>query len=203
MAENAIPPAAPTSPSSPPPAKIRRKLIYNLSRLKLVRKIREAARLMECGERELAFYLLDLKRRKFYIDRDCVSFAEFIRKRTGLRPKKARELVRVAAALEHLPASDDAFSRGEIYWSAVRSYTSIANPDTDLSWVRYAKTHTVAEVERRVASMKKGESPWRPRWKGRPVRFPHNLNAAPELHQAIESWCSVMDREAGGEISEE
>ena len=58
---------------------------------------------MEAGERELAFYLLDLKRRSLYRDATCTSFVNFINLKTGLSPKKATDLVRVARALELLP----------------------------------------------------------------------------------------------------
>jgi hypothetical protein len=82
---------------------MRRKLRYNLPSAALHRRIREAGRLTEGGEREMGFYLLDLKKRKEYRIGTCVTFRQYIRERTGLSPKKAADLVRVAEALEKLP----------------------------------------------------------------------------------------------------
>src|SRR5262245_18607754 len=56
-----------------------RKLVYNLPRETVVQKIREAGRLTGVGKREQGFYLLDLKRRKLYLDEGCSSFRQFVR----------------------------------------------------------------------------------------------------------------------------
>ena len=70
----------------------KRKLLRNLRAPALFTKIRDAERRMEAGERELGFYLLDLKRRKLYKDGTCKSFNEFVLRRTGLTTRKAGDL---------------------------------------------------------------------------------------------------------------
>ena len=74
----------------------RRRLVRDLRSKALFQKIREAERRTEAGERELAFYLLDLERRKLYRDAGCTSFGNFIDLKTGLSRKKATTLLRVA-----------------------------------------------------------------------------------------------------------
>src|SRR5207244_12610208 len=81
----------------------RRRLVRNLRGSALFAKIREAERRMEAGERELGFYLLDLKRRRVYRDAKCTSFSNYIRTKTGLKGEKANGLVRGAKALELPP----------------------------------------------------------------------------------------------------
>src|SRR5881296_1880768 len=63
----------------------RRRLVRNLPSPVLFSKIRAAERRMEAGEREMGFYLLDLKRRHVYRDAKCTSFSNYIRTKTGLK----------------------------------------------------------------------------------------------------------------------
>ncbi len=79
-------------------------------------------------------------------------------------------MVRVAKALELLPLTDEAFNRGELFWTAVRVMTRVATPQTEEEWVSYARRHRVSEVERRVAASKPGDEPGKPGWGGLPVR---------------------------------
>src|ERR1041385_4928611 len=115
----------------PPRPKIRRKLEPGLPSSAVREKIREAERLMEAGEREMAFYLLELKTRKLYQDFNCKDFPEFVRKHTGLGQRKAGDLVRAGRALETLPALDLAFARGDVYWSSIRAAGAVATPPAD------------------------------------------------------------------------
>jgi len=109
-------------PEEPPlPRPHRRVLQRNLTSSAVFERIKKAERLKEVGERELGFYLLEIKRRKLYTRFGCSSFSQFVKLKTGQKQKKARELVRVARALEGLPLLDEAFSRGDVYWGAVRA----------------------------------------------------------------------------------
>ncbi|MBI4586401.1 MAG: DUF222 domain-containing protein [Planctomycetes bacterium] len=142
--------AASTASNSGPPEK--RRLERNLRAAAVISRVREAERRMEAGERELGFYLLELQRRKLYRSAGCSTFNQFIRLKTGMHPHKAADLVRAAKALESLPSLDEAFAKGQLFWSAVRAITSVATPQTDADWVRYALGKRVDEIERRVAA---------------------------------------------------
>src|SRR5262249_55554643 len=150
-----------------------RRLVRNLHSKALFQKIREAERRTEAGERELAFYLLDLERRKLYRDAACTSFGNFIDLKTGLSRKKATTLLRVARALEYLPLMDGAFAKGALYWGAVRAMSAVATAQTEAEWIEFAKRHRVKEVERRVAASKAGEDPSERGWRGSTVRYPY------------------------------
>src|SRR5437867_90412 len=178
----------------------RRRLVRNLPSPVLFSKIRAAERRMEAGEREMGFYLLDLKRRRVYKEAKCSSFRQFVKTRTGTSVKKAADLVRVAKALELLPLMDEAFSRGKLYWSAVRAMTSVATPQNEAQWVEYAKCHRVDEVERRVAGSKAGEGPDSD-WKGLMVRYPYEFTVKAEVHQAFESLSQILSLKSGTEVT--
>ena len=131
----------------------------------------------------------------------CTSFGEFIRSKTGLSAKKANNLVRVARALEFLPLMDEAFSRGELFWTAVRAMATVATPQTEAQWIEYAKRHRVEEVERRVVSAKPGEDPEDQRWGRSPVRYPYRFIVNAEVHQAYEALASILSLKKGEEVS--
>ncbi len=75
------------------------------------------------------------------------SCAHWLNWRTGLDLGAAREKVRVARALEHLPAIAAAMSRGEISYSKVRALTRVATPDNEAELLAFAKTGTASHVE--------------------------------------------------------
>jgi hypothetical protein len=132
-------------PPKPPTAKVRR-LERNLRSQEVIKRIQEAERRLETSERELGFYLREVLERSLYQDFNCRDFKQFVRLKTGLSQKKAKELIRVSRALDSLPALDKAFANGEIYWSAVRSIVSVATPQTDEEWTEFAKTHRTDTV---------------------------------------------------------
>ena len=78
------------------------------------------------------------------------SCAQWLAWRTSLDPGAAREWVRVARALEHLPALSEAMRKGEVSYSKARALTRIATPETDAGLVELARAGTAAHIERIV-----------------------------------------------------
>jgi hypothetical protein len=62
----------------------------------------------------------------------------------------AREKVRVARSLEHLPEITDAFAKGEISYSKVRAMTRVATPANESVLVHIARNGTAGHVEKLV-----------------------------------------------------
>jgi len=60
------------------------------------------------------------------------------------------EAVRVATALDSLPAIERSFARGEISWSALRHIARIAASSTEREWVAFAAGRTADEVRAEV-----------------------------------------------------
>jgi hypothetical protein len=79
-----------------------------------------------------------------------LSCAHWLSWRTGIDPGAAREKVRVARALLHLPQLSGALQRGEISYAKVRALTRIATPDNEERLMAVACCGTAAHVERLV-----------------------------------------------------
>ena len=78
------------------------------------------------------------------------SCAHWLSWRTGLAPGAAREHVRVARALGHLPRLSAAMQRGAVSYSKVRAVTRVATPETEQSLLDAAQSGTAAHVEQIV-----------------------------------------------------
>ena len=79
--------------------------------------------------------------------RSCAHWLEW---RCGIGLGAAREKVRVARALEHLPKIGSAFSRGELSYCMVRALSRKACPATEDYYLMIARHGTVSHVERLV-----------------------------------------------------
>jgi Holliday junction DNA helicase RuvB len=207
MVDKMATPAASPSPSSASSASvitapIVRKLVRGLPCRQVIKKIKEAERLSDAGDREKAFYLADFRDRDLYKEAGATSFSDFLENQTGIGAERGCALARVGKKLEQLPLLDEAFARGKIPWSSVRAAASVATQDTDAFWAEYCLGHTSTEVERRAAETRPHEDPrGRDGWDGRPVKFPYKMMVPAHIHQAIEFWCQVLAKETGREVT--
>ena len=78
------------------------------------------------------------------------SCAAWLAWRVGLDLGAARERVRVARALETLPALAEALARGELSYAKVRALTRVATPATEARLLAVGRAGTAAHVERIV-----------------------------------------------------
>jgi hypothetical protein len=78
--------------------------------------------------------------------------------RCGVDPRSAREHVRVARALEGLPAVREQFSRGRLSYSKVRAITRIAVPEIEAELVEMARHATAAQLDRLVRGYRRAVS---------------------------------------------
>ena len=78
------------------------------------------------------------------------SCAHWLSWRIGLAPGAAREHVRVARALAHLPKLSEAMQRGAVSYSKVRAVTRVATPETEQSLLDAALSGTAAHMEQIV-----------------------------------------------------
>ena len=165
--------------------KIVRKLIPGLPGREVEKRIREGERLSGAGERELAFYLCELKVRRIYKARGHTTLAAYLRAR-DFPVRRGTDLARIGKKLLRLPILDETFARGEITWSKVRAAAGAASPETDAGWAEYCKSHSLEEVERRAAQLKPHEDPrGRGGFDRKPIKFPYHLLVSAEVHQAF------------------
>ena len=73
----------------------------------------------------------------------------------GLSVAKTRQFVRLAAALERLPATRAALDGGELSWTKARTIAAVATSRTEERWVAEAAVATSRELEVKVAQARK------------------------------------------------
>ena len=78
------------------------------------------------------------------------SCAHWLSWRCGIAPHTAREHVRVARALQDLPALRNGFANGTLSYSKVRAATRVADRSTDAQLAEFAQHATGAQLERIV-----------------------------------------------------
>ena len=82
--------------------------------------------------------------------------AEWLAWRCDLSMSTAREKLRVAHALKHLPAISKAFSVGELSYAKVRALTRVTNRDNEDRLVEFALRHTAVTVAERCRELRCG-----------------------------------------------
>jgi hypothetical protein len=87
------------------------------------------------------------------------SMREYLERRMGYGPQVAAERLRIAEALEALPAIEEALASGELGYSAVRELTRIATRKTDAAWVKACRGKVVCEIQEMVAEREPGDPP--------------------------------------------
>jgi hypothetical protein len=87
------------------------------------------------------------------------SFGEYVERLFGYGRRCTQEKLRVAEALEQLPALALALEEGALSWSAVREVTRVAAPETERAWLQVAQGKTVRQLEDLVAGKREGHTP--------------------------------------------
>jgi hypothetical protein len=75
--------------------------------------------------------------------------------RFGVTAREAREYLRVAEALEELPAIREAFSRGGLTFTKVRALTRVATPASEEGLLELAAALTAAQLERALRAFRR------------------------------------------------
>ena len=108
---------------------------------------------------EEARWLRAAQRLQIWREIGCVSLLDYMERRLGYGPRAAQERLRVAGALEQLPALELALENGELPFTGVRELTRVMTPETQEQWLEAAKDKSVHEIEQMVAGHKKGDLP--------------------------------------------
>jgi hypothetical protein len=130
------------------------------------------------------------------------SFVEYVERLFGCGPRETGERLRVARALEELPATAAKLGDGELNWSAVRELTRVAVPKTEQAWLAAAVGKTVRQIERMVSGREHGDLPSDPPTPGA-KRHVLRFEVSAETYA---TWCeavTALRHEAGGMIDED
>ncbi|MFV0525730.1 MAG: DUF222 domain-containing protein [Acidimicrobiales bacterium] len=130
-------------------------------------RLRMAAQLWARSQYELVVLAAELAVSGEWVLDGAVSAVSWLSAVAGVEPATAREWIRVGRRLQDLPASAEAFARGELSYAKVRILTRVATPDTERDLVDLAATVPAAELGRAIAA-------WRQR---------HGDDGAIERHQ--------------------
>jgi hypothetical protein len=107
-------------------------------------------------------WLLAALRSAAHLHLGFASFSEYIERSFGYKPRTTQEKLRVAEALEELPALTQALEQGSVHWSAVRELTRVAVPESEAAWLAVAHGKSVRQLEELVAGKTLGDDPSSP-----------------------------------------
>lgn len=105
---------------------------------------------------ELLLMIREFDERAGFLQWRLHNCAEWLAWRCDLSLTTAREKVRVAHALKHLPLVSSAFSTGELSYSKVKEMTRVANRDNELRLLEFALRHTAVSVAERCRELRCG-----------------------------------------------
>jgi hypothetical protein len=130
-----------------------------------------------------------------------ISIREYLERRMGYTPGVAAERVRVAEALEAMPALDDALESGELCFSAVREITRIATRKTERAWLAACRGKTMKEIVELLAEREPGDRPDSPRKPD--LRLKNKTIKVPPHVEAILRQCRAkLEGEMGERVDE-
>ena len=87
------------------------------------------------------------------------AFAEYVERLFGYNGRLVKEKLRVARALDALPATSDALRSGELSWSGARELTRVATAETERAWLDAARGLTIRQLEELVSGCAPGDLP--------------------------------------------
>jgi hypothetical protein len=130
-----------------------------------------------------------------------VSIREYLERRLGYTPGVASERVRVAGALEAMPALEQAHASGELSYSAVREITRIATRRTERAWLAACRGKTMKGISELLAEREPGDRPQSPRkpdlrMKKKTLEYP------PHVEAILRQCRAKLEREMGERVAE-
>jgi hypothetical protein len=123
------------------------------------RALRGIAQRRAALDAEEARWLREADRLQIWQPLGMVSAIDYLERVLGYTPHAANERLRVARALGELPALTEAFSCGELAFSAIRELTRVATPETETRWRDAAAGKNVRQIEELVAGHHQGDQP--------------------------------------------
>jgi len=125
--------------------------------LELEARITELAGHLHAADRRWLGLIAEFDRREGWVEALMPSCAHWLNWKCGLDLGTAREKLRVAHALEDLPAIAAAMERGELSYSKVRAITRIATPASEQVLLTAALHTTAHHVELLVRQFRSGQ----------------------------------------------
>ena len=106
---------------------------------------------------ELLVMIREFDERAGWVQWGLDNCTEWLAWRCDLSMTTAREKVRVAHALKHLPLISEAFASGELSYSKVKAMTRVASRDNEQQLLEFALRHTAVTVAERCRELRCGK----------------------------------------------
>lgn len=87
------------------------------------------------------------------------SLVDYMERELGYTARSAVERLRVANAIEELPAVEEALDQGTLSFSGARELTRIVTPETQAAWLDAAQDKNLRQIEEMVSGHKPGDLP--------------------------------------------
>jgi hypothetical protein len=89
----------------------------------------------------------------------CASLVEYMTREMGYTERAAVERLRVAKAIEDVPALGEALNQGDLSFSAARELARVITNETQNAWLGAAQDLNVRQIEQIVSGHKQGDLP--------------------------------------------
>lgn len=106
---------------------------------------------LRSAERSAVILFAEILRRDWYRSLGHATMELYAREALGLSTAKTRQFLRLARALDELPATRKAVAEGSLPWTKARTLVAVATPRTEQRWVGEAAVCTSRELEAKVA----------------------------------------------------
>lgn len=130
------------------------------------------------------------------------SFAEYVERLFGYKPRSTQEKLRVAEALEGLPVIAEALEEGSFNWSCARELSRVAVAHTEREWLEVARGKTVHQVEALVAGKTPGDTP-SSHSRSAARRHVLRFEVTPETLALFREAISKLRRSSGGHLDDD
>jgi hypothetical protein len=137
-----------------------------------------------------------------YLDLGYPTMIAYMEARLGYSPKVAVERLRVAKALDHLPAVAGSLDGNRLGYSAARELTRVATLETEGAWVKACEGKTLREIESLISGREKGDlptDPARPSLVKKTVRF----DVLPDVYALFREARRALQAQLGHSVTDE
>ena len=149
----------PRPPSTAPSTSTARAALAGSTWITAHEALSRLAKTRASADAEEGRWLLAAWRCVAHVHLGFANFNEYVERLFGYKPRSTQEKLRVAEALENLPALARALQQGALNWSAIRELTRVAVPETEQQWFDVAHNKTLRQLEDLIAHKHLGDTP--------------------------------------------
>jgi len=132
----------------------------------------------------------------------CVSMVDYMERYLGYGIRNAQDRLKIALALDGLPATATALASGALPFTAARALLRVVTPETEQQWLAHCEGMSVHQIENAVAGHGQGARPTDPKQPElalRPLRY---RDVRPST-VALEREALAKARAIGGPLSDD